>query len=128
MGFFIGEIPMQLFNRIPNENELSLNHEVSEELIKQLYLPFSSEQEANAFWQTCSTYLIAITTKHDIELVKQVLSTQFQAYLKETLNNPEFVEKLNDELSIYLLVTQDNGGGTYVVISETNKSHFLSSL
>ncbi|GKW54104.1 hypothetical protein NCCP2140_31570 [Pseudoalteromonas sp. NCCP-2140] len=119
---------MQLFNRIPNENELSLNHEISEELIKQLYLPFSSEQEANTFWQTCSTYLIAITTKHDIELVKQVLSTQFRAYLKETLNNPEFVEKLNDELSIYLLVTQDSGGGIYVLISETNKAHFISSL
>ncbi len=118
---------MQLFNRIPNENELSLNHEVSEELIKQLYLPFSSEQEANAFWQTCSTYLIVIAQKQDVELVKQVLSTQFRAYLKETLSNPEFVEKLSDELSVYLLITQDNGGGIYVVISETNKAHFLSS-
>lgn len=119
---------MQLFNRIPNANELPFFPETSEVLIKQLYLPFSSEQEANEFWQACSTYLIVITQQHDIELVKQVLSTQFKVYLHETLSNPEFVEKLNDELSVYLLITQDDGGGIYVVISETNKAHFLSSL
>ena len=118
---------MQLFNRIPNGNELSLKYETSEELVKQLYFPFSTEHEANEFWQTCSTYLVVFTHHDDIELIKHTLSKQFISVLKEALDNPEFVEKLNYDLSVYLLITQDNGGGIYVVISEPIKAHFLAS-
>ena len=103
----------------PECSNLGLHPNLSNQLQSGLLEPFSSAEEAKAFWTECPTTLMVV--HHYDRFESQHLSTELIQQLVFALTYSEFADQLPDDYQLSLTIVHDDGAGFYLLIP-TNHS------
>lgn len=103
---------MQIINHWPDADEIGLPEKVSSELINYLVEPFTSESEAQAFWQECPSTIIVLYENTNLAEISGSICQS----ISFCLNYPEFEEALPNGYRLLLAIINDEGTGCYLVL------------
>ncbi|MEJ3626218.1 hypothetical protein [Vibrio vulnificus] len=110
---------------------LDLPLSIKEQLVEQLLLPWNGNRdEAEKFWDEVSTCLILIEPDDTDETLGDV-DEDMETLLAYALDNPEFVIVLPHETDPHVVavcIHADDGGGSYIVGSTSNKTGLIKTL
>ncbi|CAE6879408.1 hypothetical protein ACOMICROBIO_NCLOACGD_00154 [Vibrio sp. B1ASS3] len=104
---------------------------IKEQLVEQLLLPWDGQRnEADKFWDEVSTCLILIEPD-DTDVTLGDVDEDMETLLAYALDNPEFVIVLPHETDPHVVavcIHADDGGGSYIVGSTSNKTGLIKAL
>jgi hypothetical protein len=106
---------MLLINYFPDINELHLKKPLAIRAIELFIEPFSTQAEAQLYWQSGQTQLLIITTSSDVDIMPTLLSPALCQQIDDAINNPDFVEVLPDDYALSLTIHSADGNGLYVI-------------
>jgi len=107
---------MQIINTWPKNSKLiALPDKTKIALLQHLQIPFQHEIEAKAYWQDNQTRLI-ILDQHDTQVSLLQLDDLLHHQIETALQNPEYIEELNNDYVIKLAIISNAGNGLYCVL------------
>ena len=104
---------MQQITHWPNLATLELPEEVSQDILHHLLDPFESDQEALDFWQEAPSSIIILDPTDNIASLQQDDSCNA---IEFALTYPEYDVPLSHGYQMMVAITNDSGGGIYLVI------------
>ena len=106
---------MRLINRWPEATDFELPKNTVQEMMNLLTEPFDTENEAKALWYELGTALIVIDANDTTEIL-EAFSDRLVEQIRFALQHPETDDALVNDYQLMLSITNDAGGGLYLLI------------
>jgi hypothetical protein len=111
---------MQIIKQWPQNDSLKLSETEKKALVHHLIEPFGDEQTAHEFWNEYPSTII-ILDEADVLDTLQKIDKETQFLIDSALNTPEYSEPLAADYTINLAITNDDGTGVYLVLSNCSE-------
>ena len=106
---------MRLINRWPEATDFELPKNTVQEMMNLITEPFDTEHEAKALWRQLGTALIVIDPDDTTEVL-EAFSDRLVEQIRFALQYAETDDALANDYQLILSITNDAGGGIYLLI------------